>query len=159
MTDRLSSWWNDRSGREQGLLAVMLALVTLLLGWLLVVQPLIHALDDARLSHGEAVIAVAEARAEADVRRRAAARPIPRATLPIERILGETAAAAGFTGARITGQGPVRAVVAIDAARPQAFFGWVSELQQRGVVLETLQARTNADRTLSAQAVLRVAGR
>ena len=102
MNGNLALWWRERTPRERGLLAVMLALMIIVLGWLVVARPLIQALDDARVRHGEAVLAVSEARAEADLRRRAALRPSPAVTLPVDRLIGETAAAAGFAGARIS---------------------------------------------------------
>lgn len=158
MSERLASWWRERSVREQRLLAVMSALLVIVLGWLLVAQPLINALEAARLRHGEAVIAVAEARARAELHRRSAQRPRATAPLPVDSLIGLTAGEAGFTGARIAGQGPARASVAIDSARPPAFFGWIAELERRGLTVESLRAQANADRTLSAEAVLR-AGR
>ena len=154
MTERITLWWRERTQREQRLLLVMFALVAAILGWLLVVQPLSHALEDARIRHGEAVVAAAEARAEADLRRRSASRPRQAAQLPIDGLISRTAGEAGFTGARIAAQGPARASVAIDAARPQAYFAWIARLEQSGLVVETLRASANPDRTLSAEAVL-----
>ena len=65
-----------------------------------------------------------------------------------------TAAAAGFTGARISGQGASRATVSLDAARPQALFGWVAQMEQAGLVVERLRAQANADHTLAAEMTL-----
>jgi general secretion pathway protein M len=146
-------WWEARSARERGLIGVMLALLAIVLAWLVVVRPLADALDAAKLRHGAAVVALAEARAHA----RPAAGPA--AAGPADRIVAETASAAGFTGARIARLGPRRATVAVDAARPQALFGWVAQMERRGLVVERLSARANADRTLSAELTLRAGGR
>ncbi len=153
MSDDLILWWRGRTIREQRLLTVMAALAALVLGWLLVVRPLGDALDAAKTRHGAAVVALGEARARADLRQRSAS--APPVALPIDRLIGQSASEAGFTGARITASGPARASVALDAARPQALFGWVAELERRGLVVERLRAQANADRTLSAELTFR----
>jgi general secretion pathway protein M len=103
------------------------------------------------------VTARAEARGRAGAARLATA-PTATAPLPVDAYLGRTATEAGFTGARIVAQGPARATVAIDAARPQAFFAWVRLMEQNGLVVESLRARANDDRTLAIEAALRARG-
>jgi general secretion pathway protein M len=147
----MTAWWEARSARERMLLTVMLALLAIVFLWLAVVRPLADALDAAKLRHGAAVVALAEARA------RPAAVPAAAAG-PADAIAAETAAAAGFTNVRIARQGATGASVALDAARPQALFGWIAEMERRGLVVEQLRARANADRTLAAEIGLR-AGR
>jgi len=149
----MSAWWEMRSARERLLLAIMFALIGLVLAWLAVVRPLADALDSAKQRHGEAVVALAEARARIP----SAAGPAP--GRPADAIVAETAAAAGFTSARIARQGAAGASVAVDAARPQALFGWVAEMERRGLVVERLRVQANADRTLSAEIGLRARGR
>ena len=152
----MSMWWAERSRRERRLILVMLALAVVVLGWLMVVRPLSDALDAAKTRHAAATVALGEARA------RAAQGAGPRAmapALPIDSLIGRTATEAGFTGARIIGQGPMRASVAIDAARPQALFAWVLRLEQSGLVVERLRARANSDRTIAAEIGLRARGR
>ena len=51
------------------------------------------------------------------------------------------------------------ATVAIDAARPQALFGWLVRLEESGLLVERLRAQANSDRTLAVEAVLRARGR
>ena len=140
-------WWDARSERERWLVGTMLVLAAILLGWLLVVRPLSDALDAARMRHGDAAAALAEARA----RVRPAGVSGPAAAGPVDAIVMRTAAAAGFPGARVGAQGPARAIVSLDAARPQALFGWVMQMEQSGLVVERLRASANHDRTLSAE--------
>jgi general secretion pathway protein M len=148
----MTLWWEARSARERWLVGAMLALLAFVFVWLLVVRPLADMLDAAKQRHGAAVVALAEARAQA--------RPaVAAAAGPADRIVAETASEAGFTGARIARLGPGRASVAVDAARPQALFGWVAQMERRGLVVERLGARANADRTLSAELILRAGGR
>ncbi|HEX8641732.1 MAG TPA: type II secretion system protein GspM [Allosphingosinicella sp.] len=155
MNERFLAWWRVRTVREQRLLAVMAALLALVLGWLLVVRPLGDALDAARTRHAAAVTALAQARAEADAVQRGRGAPAARAPRPVDAFLGRTAAEAGFTGARIAAEGAGRASLALDAARAQAFFSWVRQMEGSGLVVESLRARTNADRTLAVEATFR----
>ena len=146
------SWWALRTPRERALIGTMLALLALVLAWLVIVRPLADALEAAKARHAVAAMALGEARA-----RRAIAAP-PAATGPVDAIAATTAAEAGFPNARIASHGPGRATVILDAARPQALFGWVAQLERRGLAVERLSAQANADRTLSAEIVLQ-AGR
>ena len=141
----MSAWWEARSARERLLLGIMVALLALLLVWLIVVRPLADALDAARQRHGAAVVALAEARA------RTPAMAGPAAAEPADAIVARTASEAGFTGARIARQGAAGATVAVDAARPQALFGWVAAMERHGLVVERLRAQANQDHTLSAE--------
>lgn len=144
----MSEWWSQRSERERRLLLVMLALLGLVLGWLLVVRPLGDALDAAKERHGAAVVALAEAEA----RRPNAPAPASAPALPLDGLVSRSANEAGFANARVGGQGPTRATVAIDAARPQALFAWIAQLEGRGVTVDSLRARANADQTLAVEA-------
>lgn len=151
----MSEWWQARSARERMLLRVMLGLAVIVLGWLLVVRPLGDSLEAAKARHGAAVVALAEAKA-----RRETIRGVPGAapTLPVDSLIGQSAGEAGFTAARVTAAGPARASVTIESARPQALFGWVASLERRGLVVERLQVRANADRTLAAELAFRARG-
>lgn len=144
-------WWQARSPRERGLLLVMVGLAALVLGWLVVIRPLSDALDAAKTRHNDAAVALAEARARAAVPGAAGAI----SPLPADSLVGRTASEAGFTGARIAAQGPARATIAIDAARPQALFAWIVRLEASGLAVERLRAQANSDRTLTAEATLR----
>ena len=149
------AWWRARTPREQRLRAAMLVLVLVLLAWLLVVRPLADALDFAQRDHAEAVAALAEARARAEAARPAPGEGPAAAPLPVDGFVSRTATEAGFAGARVAGQGPGQASVAIDAVRPQAFFAWVRLMERRGLAVVSLSARVNADRTLAVEATFR----
>ena len=159
MIASLSAWWLARTRREQALLLVLFVLIVLTLAWLLVVRPLGDRLADARERHGEAVIALAEAKAgAADIGRLERQRPAALGA-PVEQAVGQSASAAGFQLSRIQPDGPGRVSLAIEAARPQALFAWVSGLEsERGLIVDRLTATSNSDRTLSVQLVLRTRG-
>ena len=80
------------------------------------------------------------------------------APLPIDGFVSRTSAEAGFANARIAAQGPARATFALDAVRPQAFFAWVRLMERRGLVVDSLRARANGDRTLAVEAAFRARG-
>ena len=149
----LAPWWRLRTPREQRLLAVMLVLLAIVVGWLLVVRPLADALDAAQRRHADAATALAEARARSEAgRRRPDVRQAP--PRPLDGFVSRTATESGFAGARIAAQGPARASIAIDAARPQAFFAWIRTMEEQGLSIEALTARANQDRTLAVEATL-----
>ena len=151
----LSAWWATRSTREQRLLAVMFGLIALVLIWLLVIRPLGDAFDRAKQRHNAAVLALAEARARSNPGgTRTGATP----PLPLDALVSRTAADAGFTAARVTGGGPATARLTLDAARPQALFGWIARLEAQGVTIERLQARANPDRTVAVEAAFSARG-
>ena len=144
-------WWEARSERERWLVGLMLVLAVILLLWLLIVRPLSDALDAAKMRHGNAAAALAQARARAQPPTSSA----PATSGPIDAVAARTTTSAGFPGARIAGQGPGRASVSLDAARPQALFGWIAQMEQAGLVVERLRAQANQDHTLSAEMILR----
>lgn len=148
----MSDWWALRTPRERVLVATMLALLALVLAWLAIVRPLSDALDAAKARQEAAALALGEARA-----RRASALP-PAPSGPVDSLAATTLAEAGFPGARVASHGPGRATVTLDAARPQALFGWVAAMERRGLIVDRLRAQANPDRTLSAEIVLQ-AGR
>ena len=152
-------WWEARSLRERRLLTVMAALLALLLVWLLVIRPLsdARAAADARLT--AAVTDLARARAEASAVRQVASpannNPVP---LPVDGFLMESGGEQGFTNLQVVADGASRATISMANVRPPAFFGWIGQLEARGLVVESLGATANADQTIAVQAVLR-AGR
>lgn len=156
MSDRFLLWWGERSPRERGLLAIMFVLAAVVLGWLLIVRPLADQLDAAKARYAAATIALAEAEAREDA---AGGGPAAAPGMPVDSLIGAAATQGGFTNARVAAQGPLRASVSIDSARPEALFAWLGQLERRGLAVERLGARTNSDRTIAVEAVLRARGR
>lgn len=158
MIARLKAQWQARTPREQWLLGVMFALLALVLVWFLVLRPLGDMLSAAKERHGLAVAELAEARSQAAAIAALERRKPPASGQPIETAVAAAAAEAGFQLSALQPDGAGRVSLALGAARPQALFGWVSGLEQRGYVVERLSASSNPDRTLSAQIVLRARG-
>lgn len=156
MIDRLKQYWRLRSVREQRLLLAMLALFAITFVWLGLVRPLGDRLAAARERHAQAVLALAAARGQADAIASLQRGPAPPPGMAVGQIVQRAAADAGFTAAMVTPDGLVRAAVAIPAVRPQAFFGWVAELERRyGLVIDRMNVRTNSDATLGVDLTVR----
>ena len=155
----MNSWWRTRTLREQRLLLAMLALLALVLAWLLVIRPVGDALSRARERHSDAVVAAAEARAQVEALR-GLQRQAPTALAgPLDATLNQSATEAGFTVSRIEREAANRATVVLDAVRPQAFFGWVDQMENgRGLAVERLTATTNSDQTLAVQVTFTARG-
>jgi general secretion pathway protein M len=158
MSARLKALWASRTPRERRLLAVMLGLIALILAWLLILRPLGDMLSAAKARHGEAVEALAEARAQAAAIERLERRKPAAAAGPIDMAVAAEASQAGFQLSQLQPRDGDRVALAIGSARPQALFGWVAGLEARGLIVDTLSASANPDRTLSAQIVLRRRG-
>lgn len=158
MSARLKALWLARTPRERWLLGVMIALVTLVLVWLLILRPLSDMLSAARQRHGEAVAALAEARAQAAaIAALERSRPAPFEG-PIDTALSAAASEAGFQLSGVQPEGPGRVSIAIGAAKPQALFGWIAAIEAQGYIVQSLTASSNPDRTLSAQILFRARG-
>jgi general secretion pathway protein M len=159
MNEAFYSWWRTRTLREQRLLLATAGLLALVLAWLLVVRPLGDALATARERHGEAVVELAEARAAAAAIGRLEGDAPSTLPGPIDTMINQSAADAGFQVARIDREGANRATLAIAAARPQAFFGWVGQMESdRGLIVDRLSATANSDKTLAVQVTFRARG-
>lgn len=157
---RKPAWWEARSAREKRLLLVMAALLTLVLVWLLIVRPLNDARANAEQRLAAATAELGKARADAAALKQlgvrpAGAQPVP---LPLDGFLMQAGGEAGFTNLNILADGASRATISVGNARPQAFFGWLAQLERRGVVVESMSARTNPDQTVAVEAVLRAGG-
>lgn len=157
MIDRFKPWWSQRSARERVMLLVMFGLIALTLGWLLLIRPMGDALADARGRHDRAVIARGEASAQAAEITALERRGAPALPAPIHVWLEQKAGEAGFSDAHVQPGDGGKATVAINAVRPQAFFGWIGELESRdGLIVDGLKANANNDATLSVEATFRV---
>jgi general secretion pathway protein M len=156
MNESLRIWWRTRTLREQRLLLAMLGLLGVVLLWLLVLRPLNDSLASARERHGAAVLALAEARARAAAIGTLQQRRPAALGAPLEVVLEQSAADAGFTPVRVQREGANQASMAFENVRPQAFFAWVRRMEgDRGLIVERLSATTNSDQTLGVEIAFR----
>lgn len=151
----LAPWWAARSLREKRLLLVMAALLVVAVSWLGILRPLSDALTDAHRRQIDAVILLGDTEARvAEVRRLRAGAPAPLAA-PLDATIRDRANQAGFALGEVTALAPDRVRIAIAQARPGALLGWVAALEDAGMLVETLEATDNGDRTVSARITLR----
>jgi general secretion pathway protein M len=157
MTERLKSWWAGRAPREQRLLLVMFALMAIVIAWLFV-RTMEDALAEARERHSRAVIEQAEVTGKVAALKAIQRGGSRRLEAPVDLVVGQSASEVGFVLSRTEAQGRDRVAITIASARPQAFFGWLNDLEGKGVFPEKLTARANSDQTLSIEATLRGRG-
>lgn len=156
MNDSLKLWWRTRTLREQRLLLAMFGLAAIVFAWLLVIRPLGDALSRARERHGEAVLRLAEARAQAAAITRLEQAPAASLAAPLDTFLNQSATEAGFNVTRVEREGANQATMTVQAARPQAFFAWVNQREERDrLIVERLNATTNADQTIAVTVTFR----
>ena len=150
------NWFRSRSLREQRLILVMLGMAAIVLAWLLVVRPLGDALAVARERHGAAVVALADARAQAAEIARLEGEASAPAGVPVDALVARAAAEAGFQLSQIQTAPDGSVNLSMESARPQAFFDWVAQLEAgQGLIVDRLNARANADRTVAVELGLR----
>ena len=159
MIETARIWWRGRTTREQRLLLVMFALLALVLAWLLIVRPLNDALSGAKERHGAAVVALADAKARAAAIGEAQSDRPAVLNAPLDVLISQSATEAGFPLTNLQREGTGRATLSVASARPQAFFGWVAQMESaRGLIVERLRATTNSDRTLAVEVTFRARG-
>jgi general secretion pathway protein M len=155
MSGGFKTWWRGRTLREQRLLLAMTALLAVVLLWLLIVRPVGDALSRAHERHAAAALALAEARAKAALIRQLEQSAPASAGEPIDATISRSATEAGFQITRLEREGPDVATLVLASVRPQAYFGWVAQMESRGLIVERLNASTNSDRTLTVQVTFR----
>ncbi|WP_242123226.1 type II secretion system protein M [Sphingobium sp. Sx8-8] len=155
MIERLRIFWDERSPREQGMLAVMFALLAGVILWLGVLRPLDGAQRAARDALREATDRNAAIREKAKL-----LKTLPRlaggaVSAPLDQLVGQSAGEAGLTLDRAQAQGADRLDIAVASARPAALFSWLAALEGQGIRVETMNARPSPTAgSVSVQAVL-----
>lgn len=155
MAVRRFSWWEARTAREKQLVLAAAVLLALLMVWVAIVRPIADARAAAEQRLNLAVAELAKARADAAALRQArpaGGAPVP---LPLDGFLMTAGSEAGLTNLVVIGDGPARATATVPNVRPQAFFGWLTQLEARGIIVESLSARPNSDQTIAVEAILR----
>lgn len=159
MEARFRTWWSGRTPRERWLLLAMFGLLGVVILWLGVVRPIDDGLRHARQRHQAAVIAHGEVLAKRDaLRALLKTRPAP-LDAPLETVVRQSAGEAGFSFASLNAENADQLTLTIANARPQALFAWLAGLEARGVLVERLAVRDNADPTLNVDLTLKTGGR
>lgn len=158
MTTAIKAWFTALSLREKRLVLAAVALAIVTLFWFGLVRPVSDGLADARVRHSTAVQRLAEIESQIEsVKLMQRTRPAP-ISAPLETVVRERAAEAGFALVNISPQPNNGLQIAIAAVRPAAFFAWIADLEASGILVESLSTSDNADQTISATLVLKIQG-
>jgi len=158
MTAAIQRWFSALSLREKRLVLVAVALAIVTLFWFGLVRPVGDGLSDAKARYSSAVRRLADTEAQLrDVRALQRQRPEPIAA-PLESVVRERAANAGFALSSVTPASDNGIQIAIPTARPAAFFAWVADLESNGILVDSMTTTDNADQTISATLVLKLQG-
>ncbi|HEX7855980.1 MAG TPA: type II secretion system protein GspM [Sphingobium sp.] len=150
-------WWSALSERERRLVALMLLLVGGVLLWLGVWRPVQAGIADGRTRYGAAVDANAAVRAKVRLLKHMGP-GAAHSDAPIGQSVAQTASEAGLTLDRSAAQGEGRLAITIGSARAGALLAWLSGLEARGVLVETISVTPGTTPgTVVVQAVLREA--
>lgn len=157
----LRQWFAGRTLRERRLIALLGIISVFVLGWLLVIRPLLDAEVAARARHLAAVDRLGAVRgrmvalAATDGQQVAAGR----AAGAVDLYVAQSAVEAGFALDRNDPAGADRTTVAIATARPTALFGWLGGLEASGIAVDQLSVRpANVAGTVALTASLRRVG-
>jgi general secretion pathway protein M len=158
MIETMRRWYLALSQREQRLIQVAAALAAVTLMWGTSVV-MVASLDSARTRYADAVTRLADTRtrlAAIEAARRARG---PDLVDPIDTAVRAQAAAAGFVLSGVTPQVDGSIEITIASARAPALFGWVTQLEDHGLIILRFSTTDNGDRTLAVQMTLRKQGR
>jgi general secretion pathway protein M len=146
--------WAARSRREQAMLGVLFALLTIMIAWFGIINPLRSGLETAQLRLDRASLASGQINARVAALK-SLARAAPASTISISDSVGTTATDAGFTLARREPQGRDGVAITLTAARTAVVFAWLDTLARKGIVAEHITIRANSDATVAVDATLR----
>ncbi|MFM9852384.1 MAG: type II secretion system protein GspM [Sphingomonadaceae bacterium] len=155
MIERLRTAWQERSARERVMLGAMFVVIGLTLLWFGIIAPTISGLEAARARHSRAVIDLASVQGKAALLKRLNETPPPPLGAPVATFVKLAADEAGFVLARSDAVGTDSVAIAMVSAKPAAFFKWVGTLDQKGVFVDQMTIRTNADATIAVDATLK----
>lgn len=153
MTAALRIWFAALSQREKwlvGVAGVLASMVVLIFG---IILPSLSAIDQAEISHDEAV--QRRGRIEATVDAALAQKPVePLASgANIDLIVTQSAAEKGFDLIKSANAAPGQMAFRMDQARAPALFAWLADMEAQGVTVRSIALRsgTNGSLTVDAQ--------
>ncbi|MDF0489537.1 type II secretion system protein GspM [Sphingomonas sp. H39-1-10] len=157
MIAALKLWFDARTLREKRLLIAMAGLFVITIVWALYL-PIGDALSSAKTRYTDAVIRFGETQTR--VRSVEALRRSGGAQLagPLDTVIRDRASEAGFDLASV-GPAPGGGVqVAIAKAKPAALLGWIAALEGGGILVDSLSATDNGDKTVAVQMTVKAQG-
>jgi general secretion pathway protein M len=153
VTAALKIWFAALSNREKwlvGVAGVLASLVVLIFG---IILPSLSAIDQAEISHDEAV--QRRGRLEAPVDAALLQKPVgPLASgANIDLIVTQSAAEKGFDLIKSANAAPGQMTFRMDQARAPALFTWLAGMEAQGIAVRSIALRsgTNGSLTVDAQ--------
>jgi general secretion pathway protein M len=154
MMAALKNWFVGLSSREQWLIGIAGGLAGLALLIFGIILPGLSAIDQAEITHDEAV--QRRGRIEATVAAALMQKPVGRTVsgTDIDLIVTQGAAEKGFDLIKSTNGAPGQMTFRIEQARAPALFVWLTELEPQGVVVRSVTLRGGANGSLTVEAQL-----
>lgn len=155
MVEGIRNWWGNHSAAERRLMAGLGIVILLVIVWLGIWRPIEEGLAAGWARQGAALDRFQSVEAKV-----AALKSLPTGAgqgvrTPIEQLVSQSAAEAGFTLDRVGSQGAGRMSISIAAAKMSVLLGWLSQLEAQGVTVQTISIVPGVtDGTVSVQAVL-----
>ncbi|MEO5867117.1 MAG: type II secretion system protein GspM [Sphingomonas sp.] len=158
MSERVKRWLDGRSLREKRMLLAMVTAIALSLFWFALILPVVDGLASAKERENSAALLLAQTETRVDAIK-ASMRNRPAALGgPLDAVIRARADIAGFALGSVTAQSGDRVQISIGSARPGALVSWLGELEDDGILVDTLNLSDNGDKTVSAQISLRARG-
>jgi general secretion pathway protein M len=155
MIGSLKNWWDQHSAGERWTMAVLGVAVALVILWLGIYRPVEDGLAAGWARQGAALDRYGSVRSKVEALKRLPAKP-PRAALPVEQVVTQSAAEAGFTLDKVGNPGGNGMSVSIASARTTALLAWLSGLEQGGVAVQSISiVPGQTPGTVAVQAVFR----
>ncbi|MEE2565767.1 type II secretion system protein GspM [Hyphobacterium marinum] len=153
----MTSWWQGRTGREQGLLAGLALVLGVLVLWYGIIAPVVGWRDTSRARYEVSAERYLHVTAElARIEGSAEAHAVQTYDRPLRTVAGERAAAHGLAISRVLPDGDGQLNLWIEAAPAGSLTDWLSDLDRNHAVrVERLTLDRRADRLVNAQIVLR----
>jgi len=154
MLAAFQAWWDNHGTGEKRLMAALAFVALVIFLWLGIWRPITGGLAAGWERQSLALDRYASVRARvADLKRRPPARQQGE-RVPLDQLIGQSAAEAGFTLDRATQQGEGRIAANIASARVGPLLGWIAGLEQAGVTVQTISIVPGATQgTVAVQAV------
>lgn len=155
MIRSIHGWFQALSQREKILVRILAVLLAATVAFYGIIRPFYNAMQSAEIFYETAV--ERQVRIEAKVA--ALTRPMDAAIKPIagpiDVFVSQSAGETGFAVGKLDPQPEGRIEMVIESATPTALFGWLSQLEARGIVVEALTVRPAVNETVTANLTLR----
>lgn len=136
MIESFRSWWDNHSVAERALMALLGVALAIVLLWLVVWRPVTDGLDAGWARQGAALDRYGSVRAKVEALKRLPASP-QRGGSPVEQLVSQSAAEAGFTLDRVGSSGTGMSV-SIASARTGPLLSWLSQIEGAGVAVQSI---------------------